>query len=234
VGVLGYSVFFLLALKGVPAGKAAMIVALNPALTTLFAVVFFREAVNRVMIAGMALAAAGAFYALSGGGSLMAPEPGESRMSEVLLLGCAGCWVAYTLISRVALTTVDSLTTTTVTAAIGAALLMVASMVLEGPAAWEGLPAVPTDAWLSVIALALGSTALAYAWYSNGVHVLGAGATAAYMPLVPLFGMLFSSLWLGESLTVSLLSGAILAVSGMLLLNLGQLQMMRVSAQMTD
>lgn len=36
--------------------------------------------------------------------------------------------------------------------------------------------------------LALGATALAYAWYLNGVKVLGAGTAAAYMSLVPLFG----------------------------------------------
>jgi drug/metabolite transporter (DMT)-like permease len=33
VGVLGYSVCFLLALQRVPAGQAAMVVALNPVLT---------------------------------------------------------------------------------------------------------------------------------------------------------------------------------------------------------
>jgi drug/metabolite transporter (DMT)-like permease len=64
---------------------------------------------------------------------------------------------------------------------------------------------------------------LAYAWYMNGVKVLGAGAAAAYMALVPLFGMLFSHLWLGESLTASLLGGGVLAISGMWLMNLGRL-----------
>ena len=80
-----------------------------------------------------------------------------------------------------------------------------------------------------IVALALGATAAAYAWYLNGVKVLGAGSAAAYMSLVPLFGILFSSLWLGESLTVSLLSGAALAISGMLLMNLGRLRMARGS-----
>ena len=228
VGVLGYSVFFLLSLKSLPSGKAAMVVALNPVLTMFFAVLLFRESVNWVMGTGVVLAVTGALYALTDG-SLNSLQPGQSGMGELLLLGCAGCWVAYTLIGRMVLATVDSLTTTTVTSAIGAVLLFISSMVLEGPAAWKGLLDAPAGAWLSIVALALGATALGYAWYLNGVKVLGAGSAAAYMSLVPLFGILFSSLWLGEALTVSLLSGAALAISGMLLMNLGRLRMARGS-----
>ena len=228
VGVLGYSVFFLLSLKSLPASKAAMVVALNPVLTMFFAVLLFRESVNWVMGTGVVLAVTGALYALTDG-SLNSLQPGQSGMGELLLLGCAGCWVAYTLIGRMVLATVDSLTTTTVTSAIGAVLLFIASMVLEGPAAWKGLPDASLGAWFSIVALALGATALGYAWYLNGVKVLGAGSAAAYMSLVPLFGILFSSLWLGESLTVSLLSGAALAISGMLLMNFGRLRMARGS-----
>ena len=224
VGVLGYSIFFFLALKSVPAGKAAMVVALNPVLTMLFAVVLFRESVNWVMGAGMALAVTGALYALSGG-SLLALHPGSSGSGAVLLLGCSACWVAYTLLGRRVLTTVDALTTTTVTAAIGAVLLLLASLTLEGPSAWGSLTAAPTAAWFSIVALALGATALAYAWYLNGVKVLGAGSAAAYMSLVPLFGLAFSGLWLGEALTVSLLVGGAMAILGMLLMNLGRLRM---------
>lgn len=233
VGVLGYSIFFLLALRNVPAGKGAMVVALNPVLTMLFAVLLFREAVNWVMCVGVLLAVTGALYALTDG-SLISFQAASFGAGEVLLLGCAGCWVAYTLLGRMVLNTVDSLTTTTVTAAIGATLLLIASMTLEGRAAWESLPAAPTAAWVSIVALALGATAMAYAWYLNGVKVLGAGAAAAYMSLVPLFGMVFSSLWLGETLTASLMGGGAMAIFGMLLMNFGRLQMMKSSTQAND
>lgn len=233
VGVLGYSIFFLLALKSVPAGKAAMVVALNPVLTMLFAVVLFHEAVNWLMGAGVLLAVTGALCALSGG-SLLAFQPGTTGTGEVLLLGCAACWVAYTLLGRMVLTSVDALTTTTVTATIGAVLLLLASMMLEGPAAWGSLTTAPDAAWLSIVALALGATALAYAWYLNGVKVLGAGTAAAYMSLVPLFGMVFSSLWLGEALTTSLLVGGVMAIMGMLLMNLGRLRVVKSSSAASD
>ena len=228
VGVLGYSIFFLLALQTVPAGKAAMVVAFNPVLTLLFAVLLFREAVNWVMCTGVVLAVAGALYALSGG-ALAGLHAGPSGAGELLLLGCAACWVGYTLIGRMVLATVDALTTTTATAVMGAVLLLGASMALEGPAAWGNLPDAPAAAWYSIFALALGATALAYAWYLNGVKVLGAGSAAAYMSLVPLFGMVFSSLWLAEPFTASLLTGGALAILGMLLMHLGRRQLMEPS-----
>lgn len=228
VGVLGYSVFFLQALKTVPAGKAAMVVALNPVLTMLFAALLFRERVNAVMCLGLGLAVTGALYALSGGalGELVSSSSG---VGEWLLLGCAACWVAYTLIGRIVLTRVDALTTTTATALIGAALLLMASIALEGSSAWAGLAKAPAVAWYSVVALALGATALAYAWYLKGVQELGAGAAAAYMSLVPLFGMLLSSVWLGEPITSSLLGGGATAIFGMLLMNIGRIRLERAA-----
>ncbi|ARU04341.1 EamA family transporter [Comamonas serinivorans] len=213
-GVLGYSIFFLLALQRVPAGKATLVVALNPVLTLLCAAWLFREPLNWRTVGGLLLAVAGALWALTGG-SLNALRPGTAGSGEVLLLGCAGCWVAYTLVGRVVLTTLDALTTSTVTAVMGAVLLLGASWVAEGPAAWITLAHAPKVAWCSLLALALGATALAYAWYLRGVKVLGAGAAAAYMALVPLFGMLFSGLWLDEPLTPSLLLGGAMAMGGM-------------------
>ncbi|MDR0214101.1 MAG: DMT family transporter [Comamonas sp.] len=228
VGVLGYSVFFLLALKAVPAGRAAMVVAFNPVLTMLFAVLLFRERVNAIMCVGLGLAVVGALYALSEG-ALGTLAPFSSGTGEWLLLGCAACWVAYTLIGRIVLTQVDALTTTTVTAFIGATLLLMASIALEGPSVWADLTKAPAAAWFSVVALAIGATALAYAWYLHGVQALGAGAAAAYMSLVPLFGMLLSSFWLGEPITDSLLVGGAIAIFGMLLMNMGRIRLARVS-----
>nr|WP_296016852.1 DMT family transporter [uncultured Acidovorax sp.] len=221
VGILGYSMFFFAALKSVPAGRAAVVVALNPVLTLLFATLLFREAVNRAMCFGVVLAVIGALYALSEGSvNAMARSPAEA--GELLLLGCAACWVGYALIGKLILSSVDSFTTTTLTAVIGAVFLSSASLVLEGPSGWRHMLEAPAEAWWSILALAVGATALAYAWYLNGVQLLGATTATAYMSLVPVFGMVLSSLWLGEPLTDSLLIGGALAILGMVLMNRGR------------
>ena len=90
VGVLGYSVFFMLALQTVPAGKAAMVVALNPVLTMLFAVLLFREAVSASRCLGLVLAVTGALYALSGG-SLAFLRPPAASGRELCCRAAARC-----------------------------------------------------------------------------------------------------------------------------------------------
>ena len=222
VGVLGYAIFFMLALKTVPGGRAAIVVALNPVFTMLFAAMLFREPVNWKMGVGLVMAVVGAIYALSGG-SLATLMPSQAGTGEFLLLGCVVCWVGYTLLGRVVLTSVDSLTTTAVTSILGAIFLAAASLMTEGPAAWSAMAQAPLRSWYSLMALAFGATALAYAWYLHGVQALGAGPAAAYISLVPLFGVLASSLWLGEPLTFSLLTGGVLAISGMAIMHLGRM-----------
>ncbi|CAB3833987.1 hypothetical protein LMG26846_01118 [Achromobacter insuavis] len=219
-GVFGYSSFFMLSLQLVPAGKAAIVVTLNPGATLLLAAILFREHLNPAILAGMVLSAIGAYIAISGGSS--AALPGTLGIGELLLLGCVACWVAYTLIGRLVLKGMDALTTTTVTTVIGALMLLLASLGFEGPAAWQALGNAPLKAWGSLAALAFGATAIAYAWYFEGVKVLGAGAASGYITLVPVFGVLFSSLWLGEATSPSLFLGAALAISGMTLMHLGR------------
>ena len=218
-GVFGYSSFFMLSLQLVPAGKAAIVVTLNPGATLLLAAILFREHLNPAILAGMVLSAVGAYIAIGVGGSQTGTGVG---IGELLLLGCVACWVAYTLIGRLVLKGVDALTTTTVTTVIGALMLLLTSLIVEGTPAWEKLGQAPASAWGSLLALAFGATAIAYAWYFEGVKALGAGAASGYITLVPVFGVLFSSLWLGEATPANLFIGAALAISGMTLMHVGR------------
>ncbi|MCD2513388.1 DMT family transporter [Comamonas endophytica] len=217
-GVLGYSTFFMLGVQLVPAGKASIVVTLNPAATLLLAALLFGERLNARIALGMVLAVVGAWIAIAGGVSMDSWLEHSGR-GELLLLGCVASWVAYTLIGRVVLKGLDALTTTTVTSLIGAAMLGGTSLAMEGTASWGRLAATPWTSWACLAALALGATAVAYAWFFDGVKTLGAGAAAGYISLVPVFGILFSSLWLGEALHPSLLIGGGIAVAGMAIMH---------------
>jgi drug/metabolite transporter (DMT)-like permease len=130
---------------------------------------------------------------------------GELGLGELLLLGCVVCWSGYTLLGKKLLGGIDALTTTTVTAGFGLVLMILAAGSFEGGAA--------------LVFLAAGATVLAYAWYFEGVKALGAGAASAYISLVPVFGVLFATLGLGEAVDASLLVGGLLVVTGMLVMN---------------
>lgn len=220
-GVFGYAAFFLSGLQHLPAGKAALVITLNPVMTLLMAAWLFKERLNPTIAIGMLLAVVGAVIVISHGQPLDILQ-GSIGLGELLILGCVVCWVLYTLIGRWMLTGVDALSTTAVTSAIGATMLLTASLIVEAPGslglAWHS----GGTAWGALLFLAFGATALAYAWYFDGVKALGAGAASGYITLVPLFGVLISALLLGETIDTSMLVGGALAIAGTAVMTWGR------------
>ena len=201
VGVCGYAVFFMLGLQAMPAGKAAVVVAVNPVLTLLLAV-------------------CGAITAVTQGQPLTVLS-GGIKAGEWLIFGCVVCWAAYTLIGRAVLRGIDALTVTAATSFIGALMLSVVALWTDG-LPFEAMAAMDARGWTALAWLVIGATVLAYAWYFEGVKTLGAGSAAAYITLVPIFGMLSSAWVLGEPLHISLVAGCAAAVGGMTLMRYGQ------------
>ena len=218
IGVFGYAAFFLLGLQHVPAGRAALVVTTNPVLTMLLAAWLFGERLNRMIGLGMALAVGGALLVLTKGAPWTLFSGGLG-IGELLLLGCVLCWSGYTLLGRKLLGGLNALTATTVTAAFGLPMLIAASWGLEGSAALAAPLQASGAVWAALLFMAVGSTVLAYAWYFEGVAALGAGGASAYISLVPVFGVLFATLLLGEALDGSLLVGGALVIAGMVVMN---------------
>ena len=220
-GVFGYAALFLMGLKHIPAGKAALLITLNPVVTLLLAVWIFKERINGVIALGMAVAAMGAVVVISHGNPLQVFS-GALGVGEWMILGCVACWVSYTLLGRWVMDGVDALSATAVTSTLGALLLLATSLAVEGPQGFVSAFHSSTKAWGALLFLAWGATALAYAWYFSGVKSLGAGAASGYITLVPVIGVLLSALLLGESIEGSMVLGGAMAVLGTAVMNWGR------------
>ena len=220
-GVFGYAAFFLSGLQHLPAGKAALVITLNPVVTLALAVWLFKERINRTIALGMLLAAMGAVVVITHGKPLEVLN-GAVGVGELLILGCVACWVCYTLIGRAMLAGVDALAATTVTSIFGAILLLIASLVVEGPQGLTSAFHASSTAWTAMIFMAYGSTSVAYAWYFAGVKSLGAGAASGYITLVPVIGVILSALLLKESIDGSMLVGGAMAIVGTAVMNWGR------------
>ena len=70
IGVFGYASLFLSGLQYLPAGKAALLITLNPVVTLLLAVWLFKERLNAIIGLGMAMAFCGAIIVISQGNPL--------------------------------------------------------------------------------------------------------------------------------------------------------------------
>lgn len=213
-GILLYNLCFLYGLKHTPAGRGALVVALNPVVVALVAWFLGSERMNALKAAGIGLALAGCLTVI-GNGDPLALLQGEVGIGEWLILGCVGFWAAYTFIGRRATRTLSPLATTLYASLIGAVLLGLVSLVQGsvelGAWSWR--------VWGSVAFLAIGGTALAFTWYTDGVKRLGAARAAVFINLVPVFAILQAAWLLNEHLGPAVLAGGAQVIAGVWLTN---------------
>jgi len=89
---------------------------------------------------------------------------------------------------------------------------------------------IPSRVWIGISYLAFISTIGAYTFYLEGVKRLNASRAAIFQALVPLFGVLFSALFLQEEFDVIVYPFALLlVVLGITLVNLKKIRINKVS-----
>ena len=75
-------------------------------------------------------------------------------------------------------------------------------------------PAIPAGAWLATAGLALASTAVAFILYYRLIADVGPVKAITVTLLIPVFGMLWGVLLLGEPLTAGRLAGCAIILAG--------------------
>lgn len=222
-GVTLYALCFMYGLRLVPAGRGSLFITLTPVAITLAAAWLFHESFNWKMFASMMLAVVGACIVITKGDIMSALTHGL-QWGEYVLLGCVLTWTVYSLVGKVTGTWGDNFAVTTYSIVIGAVFLCAVAWWLDGV-----VPDLPMESrvqhvhsaatvWYDLLFLAVGGTMLAYAGFFDGVSKVGAGVTASYVTLVPVFGVFFSWLTLGEQISWSLLVGGVCAVLGVWLM----------------
>ena len=213
-GVAAYNLCFMWGLKTVPAGRASLIVALNPAATLAGAALLFGERLTRRTVTGILIALAGAAIVI-GRGDPLALLRGGLGAGELTILGCVASWSAFTLIAKRLMAGLSPLAITVYASLTGTLMLAVAALV-------DGAPLVPSAspaAWLALAFLGAFGTAVAFVWYNDGVRRLGAARAPVFINLVPVFAVALGALVLGERIDASMLAGGALVLAGVYTLN---------------
>lgn len=213
-GVVIFNLCFMYGLARAPASRGALIMALNPALTLLGAIVFLGEAVTRDKVLGIVIALAGVVVVL-GHGNPANLLRGSVGPGDLLLFGCPLSWAAYSLIGKHALPGLSAVAVTTYAALVGTVLLAVVTVAV-GDLAW---PSASWQAWTAIGFVGLFGTALAFLLFYRGVRAIGPARTSVFINLVPVVAVLLGVLLLGETPEASMLAGGVLVVAGVLLLN---------------
>ncbi|MBE9108585.1 DMT family transporter [Nodosilinea sp. LEGE 07298] len=214
-GIFAYNVFFFSGLKTVEAGRAALIIALNPVAIALGAAVFFKDPLSRTKLLGIGLSLLGAAVVISDGNPIKLLR-GDVGLGELYMLGCVISWMSYTLLGKAVMAELSPFAATTYACGTGALLLL-------GPAIAEGLGAAIARAtattWGSLIYLGVLGSAVGFSWYYDGLRQLGPARAGVFINLVPVFAIALAALFLQETPTSSLLLGGSLVIAGVVLTN---------------
>ena len=93
-------------------------------------------------------------------------------------------------------------------------LLLAAAALAPFALARGEVPSAPPAAWLAVLGLALVSTTLAFIFYYRLIADVGPVKAITVTLLVPVFGMLWGVLFLGEPLTAGRIAGCGIILAG--------------------
>ena len=217
LGVFAYNLFFMGALAKLPASRAALIIALNPALTIAISAVVLGERLSARRWLGVAVALLGVAIVVSKG------DPrnfigGGVGLGELFMFAAVTSWALYTVFGRKVLGGLSPLAATNYAALWGTLLLG-----LVAAPAFDTVHPTHFDWRMVVSLLYLGvlGTAVAFVWYYMSVKKVGASTTSVFNNLVPVFGVAISVLLLGEQLLVSMLVGGAVTIVGVLMVSRG-------------
>ena len=208
-GIFLYGLCFFFGLQRIPAGRGALVVALNPAVIVMTAWLIGKERMTTRKAIGSLIALAGCLTVI-GNGDPLALFQGTVGLGEWLIVGCVMSWTAYTFIGWQASGRFSPLATTFYASLSGAVLLGLAALVQGDidPTAWSW------RVWSGMGFLAIFGTAIAYTWFTDAVHRLGAGHASIFINLVPVFAVLQAALLLDERLGLAVLAGGVLVIAG--------------------
>ena len=206
VGALNSAIpfsLFAFATLSLNAGFASVLNATAPLFGALAAYVWLKESLSPARVFGLALGFAGVLILVSGrlslGGDLSA------MLACLLAALCYGIAAHYT---KARLISVSPLAIAT-GSQIGAAAVLAAPALYFWPA---GTPSV--SGWLFALVLGVVCTGLAYVLYFRLIARAGAAKAIAVTYLIPVFGMAWGWMFLGERVTASMVLGCAVILFG--------------------
>jgi drug/metabolite transporter (DMT)-like permease len=214
-GVFSYNLFFMGALAKLPASRAALIIALNPAITIAISALVLKESLSARRWLGVAVALIGVAIVVSRG-DLATLGAGGVGLGELYMFAAVTSWALYTVLGRKVLGGLSPLAATNYAALWGTLLLgLIAAPYFDSlhPTQFDW-PVV-----LSLLYLGVFGTAVGFVWYYVSVKKVGASTTSIFNNLVPVFGVAISVLVLGEPLLVSMLVGGAVTIVGVLMVS---------------
>jgi drug/metabolite transporter (DMT)-like permease len=213
-GIFAYNYFFLKGLSLTMASKASIIVAINPVLSVIGAVIIFKEKVNLKQSAGIFLAFIGIVVLITNG-NINYIIGSKVNRGDIFILLAGISWSMFTLFGKKVLSSFSAVESTTYSVVWGT-LLLTPFFIRENI---SGVIPLNLTSVISILVLSILATVLGFIWFYDGIKEIGASKAATFIYLVPVFGVTVGFFILDETLSLGSILGGLITISGVYMVN---------------
>lgn len=210
VGYVLYQLFFIVGVDLTTAGNAAIIIGSVPLWTALWAVLFRVERVPLRVWVGLALVLGGTLVVVVGGTQVISWSS-ETFLGNMLILGAAMCWAAFTTFAKPLMSDVGPMSLAFLS-------LVVALPFLGGVAVpyWDTVQwsEVSLAVWGAVLFSGGLSTGLVIGLWNRAVRQWGPSYTSVFGNIVPIVALVTGAVFLGEAIAAVQIVGVSLIIGG--------------------
>ncbi|MFZ5651599.1 MAG: DMT family transporter [Bacillota bacterium] len=217
-GIVGITLYFFFENNGVKlttASVASIIIATIPIMSIISDFIFFKIPLLPYKVICVILSIAGVYMVV--GANIAGPGGSGNLAGNLLMLGAAVSWVAYSIVTRPLGKKHTQLFIVTYQTVFGTISLVPFSLLEMGD--WQP---VSVAVMLNVAYLGIFCSALGYYLYVYSMKKLGIGVVSLFINLIPVVTVVSSYFILGEEITTVQMAGGALIVTSVYLASWGQ------------
>ena len=217
LGLLGYvlyQVFFILGIYNTTSGNSALIMASSPTWTAIIAYLFIQERLRGMAWLGLMLSLAGTAFVVLDSGKAFSLDA-SYLTGNLLTVGAAATWGAYTALSKPMTRHIDPLVLTFLGLLVAFPLIIAIAIPYFEQIEWS---LVTFWVWAAIIYSGGLSTGVAVVFWTQAVQRTGATHTAVYGNLVPVVALVGGIILLNEKITIMQVVGGIFIIGGLALM----------------
>jgi drug/metabolite transporter (DMT)-like permease len=188
----------------------------SPVMAIIMARIFLKEPIGWMKLAGLVFCITGVLFLLSGGNLQNLPGHKYST-GDIWVLIAAFCFAGYNTLVKKKPASISSMNFLFVVFSFGTIMLLpfyIWEINRTPPVVWN------TDLFLAILYLGLGASVICFLIWNIAIHKLGAGRTALFGNLIPIFSSIEAVLLLHEQFTWVHIVSMIIVFTGIVLANL--------------
>lgn len=213
-----YNMLFFTGLKYTSSSDATLIIASNPTITAIFASLLYQdEKLTRTRLLGLFIALSGVFLIVMQSPNL---DVQNRLLGDIIILAAALIWAMFTVFARPMLRIMYPLTFTAIVTFYGWILLFISAYIVDTEQFdINVIYQLDSKVIYAIFFMAIFAAVMSNTFFNKGIEVIGPSRTAVFVNMVPVFGIIFSILLLGDNFSMFYIMAFFLILAGVMIVN---------------